>query len=246
MGLSPEINEAILELADVHYQLGEADEAMEAIKMAEDKNLRPGQTAFLKGLILLKMDKNSEAMESFTKAKEASPGLAQAADYQIGQALLKQNRLWEAEERFNEVVIKDPNTDMAAFSSHFIEKIDKKKREQSPYHYYAGVHFQYDDNVVLKPSDSDAARATGISGKDDYREVFTAGFEYVPVQRKPIDISAHYSFYYSNHHDLNEYDVMSHTIAIVPSEKIDKTAVTTTNKTNFCAAFIDRPPRVYL
>ncbi len=218
VNLVPEIKTVHLELADVLYQLGKYDEAMNAVKTAENKNVRPGQTAFLKGLILLKMDENTAAIESFNKAKAQSPGLVQAADYQIGLAMIKEDRLLEAKSKFNEVVVKDPNTDMAAFSTHFIDKINKRRRERSPYHYYIGAHFQYDDNVVLRPSD---ASASNVTEDDDYREVLTLGFEYVPRERKTFDFSAHYSFYLSNHHDLSNYDVMSHTAVIVPSYRIN-------------------------
>ncbi len=220
INLTPVIKEAGMELADVLYQLGDYKEALDVLAAVEKGNIRPGQTAFLKGLVLLEMNKNADAVESFKKAKAASPGLVQAADYQIGLALIKGQKLDEARVQFSEVISKDPNTDMAAFSSHFIDKIEKKKREISPYHYYAGLHFQYDDNVVLEPSDSSAAAI--ISNRDDYREVVTFGFEYVPREKRPIDITAHYSFYLSNHHDLSSFDVMSHTFVLVPTEKIDE------------------------
>ena len=220
VNLVPEIKAAFLELADVLYQLGKYEEAIDALKTAESKNVRPGQTAFLKGLILLKMDENTAAIESFNKAKARSPGLVQAADYQIGLAMIKEERLNEAENKFNEVVVKDPNTDMAAFASHFIDKIQKKRRERSPYHYYAGLHFQYDDNVVLRPSEESSA--ANVTDDDDYREVLTFGFEYVPRERRTLDITAHYSFYLSNHHDLSNYDVMSNTVVLVPSYKINE------------------------
>ncbi|MEN8262372.1 MAG: tetratricopeptide repeat protein [Nitrospirota bacterium] len=220
VNLVPEIKAVHLELADVLYNLGKYEEAMDAVKTAESKNVRPGQTAFLKGLILLKMDENTSAIESFNKARAQSPGLVQAADYQIGLAMIKEDRLNEAETQFNEVIVKDPNTDMAAFATHFIDKIKKKRRERSPYHYYIGAHFQYDDNVVLRPSDESSA--ANVTDDDDYREVLTLGFEYVPRERKTFDVTAHYSFYLSNHHDLSNYDVMSHTAVLVPSYKINE------------------------
>jgi tetratricopeptide (TPR) repeat protein len=222
VNLTPEIKEAGMELADVLYHLGEYKDALDVLKAAEKSDVRPGQTAFLKGLVLLEMNENTAAIESFKKAKAASPGLVQAADYQIGLALIKEEKLDEASVRFNEVVVKDPNTDMAAFSSHFIEKIEKKKRERNPYHYYLGLHFQYDDNVVLEPSESGAA--ANITDDDDFREVVTFGLEYVPRERETLDVSAHYSFFLSNHNDLSSFDVMSHTLTVVPSYKISENA----------------------
>jgi Tfp pilus assembly protein PilF len=222
VSLSPEIKEASLELGEVLYQLGEFQEALDVLTKAESENVRPGQTAYVKGLVLLEMNKNLEAVESLRKAGEASPELVQAANYQMGQAYLKEGKLEEAEARFQDVINDDPDTDMAEFSRNFLEKIKKKKEERRPFRIYAGIHHQYDDNVVLDPEDDSVTVA--ISTESDQLEVITLGLEYFPEIRGDFDISAHYSAYMSFHHDLTSFDVQTHTVAVDPSFKIDKNA----------------------
>ncbi len=217
--LSPEIKEALMELADVQYRLGEYKEALKAVESADQKKIRPGQTAFLKGLILMEMDDNYAAVESFKTAAALSPQLVQAANYQIGLAYLKANELEEAESGFNNVISKDPNTDMAAYASHYMESIGKKKKEKVPYRFYLGYHFQFDDNVLLRPSDSSAA--SSISNEDDYLHLITAGIEYLPERKGPINYSAHYNLYSSFHNDLASYDVQSHNFVFVPTYRLD-------------------------
>jgi tetratricopeptide (TPR) repeat protein len=187
LNLLPRIKEAVLELAEVHYQLGELDEARDMLIMAEADNVRPGQTAYVKGLVLSHKNENLAAAESFAKAGKLSPALVQSSDYQTGQA----------------------------FARNFLDLIQKKKKELSDVRAYLGVHFQYDDNVVLKPGDEDVA--TVISDDDDSRLVVTGGVEYARVPRRPLDFSAHYSLYVSNHNDLSAFDVISNSIAVVPS-----------------------------
>jgi len=225
--LQPEIKEATMELAEVYYDLGELQSAHDLLIAAEKENVRPGQTAYVKGLVLSGMGKNLEAIEAFENARTLSPELVQAADYQIGQAYLKESSaaveekdrlkaLDEAENRFNAVIENNPDTDMAAFAKNFLELIDKKKKEPRNIRAYLGLHLQFDDNVVLKPGDD--TLASNITNQDDYREVITGGIEYIPVNRRPFDYNAHYSFYISNHHDLSSYDVMSHSVALYPSK----------------------------
>jgi tetratricopeptide (TPR) repeat protein len=227
--LRPEIKEAILELAEVHYQLGEFEEAHDLLMTAEKGNVRPGQTAYMKGLVLLEMNENLDAVEAFENARALSPELVQAADYQIGQAYLKESgaadtdderfkSLDEAEKRFQSVIDKGPDTDMAAFAKNFLDLIAKKKQEPRNIRAYLGVHLQYDDNVVLAPGDESAA--TNITDEDDSRVVITGGIEYIPVKRRPLDYSAHYSLYISNHDKLASHDVMSHSFALFPSRII--------------------------
>ena len=220
MNLSPKIKEIYLELAEVNYQLGDLQDAMDILIKAENENVRPGQTAYMKGLVQLAMNKNLEAVESFKKTREASPELVQAADYQMGLAYLNEGLLEEAEARFKDVISKDPNSDMAVFAGNYLDKIPGKKRERIPLRYYLGLHFQYDDNVVLRPDDESAAE--NISDEEDYREVVTAGVEYFPQTKGPAGIDAHYSLYYSRHHDLEEYDVHSHSFVLVPNYRINK------------------------
>lgn len=219
LNLSPTIKEVYLELAEVNYQLGEFQEALDVLMKAENDNVRPGQTAYVKGLVLLAMNKNLDAVESFGKARELSPELVQAADYQIGLAYLNEGKLKEAEARFTDVVSKDPDSDMGVYAKNYLDKIPKKKREQIPLRYYLGLHFQYDDNVVLRPDDEDAA--VEVSDEEDYREVITAGVEYFPETRGPVGVDAHYSLYYSTHHDMASHDVHSHSFSVVPHYKID-------------------------
>ncbi|MEW6602874.1 MAG: tetratricopeptide repeat protein [Nitrospirota bacterium] len=218
--LSPKIKELYLELAEVNYQLGELQGALDILKKAESENVRPGQTAYLKGLVLLAMNRNLDAVESFRVSGESGPELVQASDYQTGLAYLNEGMLEEAAARFNAVISRDPDSDMAVFARNYLEKIPAKKREQSPIRYYLGLHFQYDDNVVLRPGDETAAE--NISDEEDFLEVATAGVEYFPQMKGPVGIEAHYSFYYSRHHDLESYDVHSHSFFLVPNYRINE------------------------
>ncbi len=219
LSLSPVIKEAYIELAEVHYQLGEHQDGLDILAKAERENIRPGQTAYVKGLVLLALNKNLEAVESFRTAREMNPELLQAAEYQIGVAFLKEGQLEEAEWRFSNVINEDPDTDMGLFARSYLEKIPRKKSAQTPLRYYLGVHFQYDDNVVLRPEDESAA--ADISDDDDYREVIAAGIEFFPETTGPVGIDGHYSMNYSNHHDLESRDYHSHSFVLVPYYQID-------------------------
>src|SRR3989304_10641205 len=82
--LKPPIKEAVVELIEVLYNLDEFQEAKKWLDVAERENIKPAQTAFLKGLILLKENNNLEAIKAFEKSKELDGSLTQAAAFQIG------------------------------------------------------------------------------------------------------------------------------------------------------------------
>src|SRR4030043_892382 len=73
--LKPPIKEAVVELIEVLYNLDDLQEAKKWLDVAESENIKPAQTAFLKGLILLKGNNNLEAIKAFEKSKEIDRNL---------------------------------------------------------------------------------------------------------------------------------------------------------------------------
>ncbi len=220
VNLSPAVREAFFELAEVYYYLERFEDSIKMIDSAEAANGVTHKTAFLRGLALMRLGRYTEAVESFTKAKELNPKLTQSADFHIAMALMKEGRTEEAEKALNEVVLADPNTDLAAVASRHIEVLKSGTKAQKALRLNAGLSFQYDDNVILKPSDQTAA--AGITGEHDTKYVATFSAEYRTVPQKHLRIRARYSFYMSDHTNLGSHDVMSHTVMLAPSYLMER------------------------
>jgi tetratricopeptide (TPR) repeat protein len=220
---TPKIKGALLELVEVLYQLKEMEEARHYIGVAEKEGIKPAQTAFLKGLVLLKEGRNLEAVEAFEEAKALDKSLVQTADYQIGMAYLKEKRFKEAKETFKEVVIIDPNSDIALFASRYMETLLKKEEEEKPFKFSLGLAYQYDDNVILRPSG--IAVAGIIADESDTREVTTFTSEYTKRFTDKLRLKLNYSLYWANQDDLNEYDVLSNNTTVTPSYYFEKASL---------------------
>ncbi|NOX96662.1 MAG: tetratricopeptide repeat protein [Nitrospirae bacterium] len=218
--LTPEIPGAVLELAELYYQLNELKKAEKNVKLAEEKGIRPAQTVFLKGLIFLKEGKNPEAIKAFNTAKELDKTLTQTADYQIGLAYLKKKEFSPAKQVFQEVVITDPNSDIAAFADQYIEMMAREEEEAKPFKFSLGLAYQYDDNVLLKPSD--ATVAANITDENDFREVLTFKGEYGKRYSDRYGIKLQYSLYRSHQHDLGKYNVFSNNFTMAPTYYLGK------------------------
>ncbi len=211
---SPKIIGALVELIDCLYQVGQLDEAMKWVEEAEKEGLRPAQIAFLKGLVLIKMEKQSDAVASFENAKGLDKSMAQSCDYQIGLAYLKDKKFGEAKDAFKQLVLVDPNSNMAYLANEYMDVISKREEATKPFKLGAGISWQYDDNVVLKPSDTSIA--TNISDKADSREVYTANAEYNYTFNEFVSLKGQYFFYYSKQNDLGFYDSVSNTVVGQP------------------------------
>ncbi len=211
----PKIKGALIELIDCLYQLGKLDEAKKWIGEAEREGIRPAQVAFLKGLVLVKDNNVPEAIDSFKNAKSLDQSMTQAANYQIGMADLKANKLEDARKVFKEVVLVDPSSNMANYANAYIGALESRAEAEKPFRFSAGVAWQYDDNVVLQPANT--TLATGITDKADAREVYTAQAEYNKRFNDLLGIKGQYFFYYGKENNLGFYDMLSNTFAIQPS-----------------------------
>ncbi|MBI5886215.1 MAG: tetratricopeptide repeat protein [Deltaproteobacteria bacterium] len=147
--LVPAVSEAVLELAEVHYQLGDYDKAMENLRLAEGLGVKPAETAFIKGLIFLKQGRNREARGSFRRAKSLDATLTQNADYQIAMASLRDGNLDEAKEIFREIIVRDPNADIAQFAKQYMDVVASKLKADRLLKITVDLQYQYDDNVLL-------------------------------------------------------------------------------------------------
>ena len=104
---------------------------------------------------------------------------------------------------------------MAEYARQYIEAITKRLKEESPVRIFAGIQFQYDDNVLLKPGD--ASVAGDITNEADSLTAVTVRAEYTPKLKGPYGLKAQYSMYLTGYYDLSNYDIQSHTIALVPN-----------------------------
>ena len=212
---SPKIKGALIELIDCLYQLNQLDEAKRWIAEAEIEGIRPAQTAFLKGLLLVKAEDVPGAIASFENAKSLDKSMAQACDYQIGVANLKANKFEDARKAFKQVVIVDPSSNMANYANEYVDALAKREEAAKPFRFSTGFAWQYDDNVVLQPSN--AALAVGVTDKADAREVYTAQAEYNKRFNDLFSLKGQYFFYYGKQNNLGFYDTLSNTFAVQPS-----------------------------
>lgn len=217
--LSPAVAEANVELAEVYYQLGDDDKAMEYLLLAEASGAKSASIAYVKGMVLLRKGKNGEAIDSFKKAKSIDPKLTQSADYQIGLASLKDGRLDEAKEVFKEIILRDPNADIAQFARQYIDSISARLKAEREFKVTADLLYQYDDNVLLKPGDTSVA--ADITNEADSATVVILRAEYAPKLPGRAVLKTQYSLYSITHWELASHDVMSHTVTIAPGYNAD-------------------------
>jgi|WetSurMetagenome_2_1015567.scaffolds.fasta_scaffold48896_2 tetratricopeptide (TPR) repeat protein len=222
--LTPKIKEALIELIDVNLQLGKLDDAKKWIAVGEEENVLPAKTAFLKGIVLSEEGKNKEAADAFSKAKSLDPAIAQASDIQIAISHLKDSELNSAKESFQTAITADPQSDLAGFARRYLARVDDALFLKKPFHFTLSLFGQYDDNMVLKPTDQ--ALASGVSNQDSL--VLNSGFRvsYSPALKGPWLFNAYYALSSGLHQRFGDtHDSLANTISVTPGYDFGKYAL---------------------
>jgi tetratricopeptide (TPR) repeat protein len=236
--MTPKIKEALIELIEVNVRLGRTEEANKWIGVAEQEKIEPANTAFLKGLVLLQEGKNREAAASFENAKALDPKIAQASDIQIAMTKVRESELKDAKQSFESAITADPNSDLAGFARQYLAKVEDTLYERRPLRFTLSLFGQYDDNMVLKPSDDDLA--TGVT--DEASLVLNTAFRmsYNPQIKGPFLFSAYYALASGLHKEHSDtHDSLSNTISITPGYNFGKAALNVAATYNY---FLVRQP----
>jgi len=213
--LEPAVREAVVELADVYFQTGAIEKSMAMVETAEAEGIRPAETAFLKGLVLIKLRRYNEAVTSFENAVALDESLSSAAEYHIGMARMLEGSFAEAKEVFLSTIRRDPDTGFAALASEYLDAISKRLWQDKPLKLTAWAGLIYDDNVILKPGDDTVAGA--VTDKEDTGYTLSLRAEYMRPLEGRYSLEARYSFYLLDYFELSSHDVMSHAVTVAPS-----------------------------
>lgn len=222
--LIPKIKEAVVELIDISLQLGKIEEAKKWVETAEEEEIFPARTSFLKGLLFQKEGKDLEAIESFKNAMSLDKTLTQSAQFQIGICYMKEKKLKAARDRFRAAVLFDPQSDLGSFARQYQDLVEKRIFLERPFRFTLGVFGQYDTNMVLKPTES--ALAPGVTDEESGVMNTTFRANYAPILKGPWLFNAQYSFISSLHQkNTHSHDFIGNSISICPGYNFGRFAL---------------------
>lgn len=222
ISLNPNEGDAYIALAEVLISTSLQGDALKALSNGhKNADLSSPYFYFLKGTILLEMNKYDEAINEFAGAKrKADKKLIQKIYHSTGVAYLNSGKKEQAEKFFKKSISTLPQTDVARRSKIALNSLGYGKKKK--YSLNVGYIYQIDDNVAVTPSNDDALKSLGsnieelASNKSDSRHVAIVSGKYESNNNKKIGYSASYSFYQSKHKDLDSYDLQGHNVELVP------------------------------
>jgi tetratricopeptide (TPR) repeat protein len=214
INLPSPVKDAFLELAEVLYIQDKLPEARGWVMKAEQEGIKPAHALFLNGLILLKEGKADEAINALERAKSLDPLLSQAADFQIAAAYVKKQKYEEARKSLRTLQEMDPSSEIASFAKEYDRALERTVQMYRPWQFRVGLAYQYDDNIVLKPTTDIAG--VDISGERDSSIVGTLGIIYSPFINQPYFLNCYYTLYTNSYFHTTSHNLLTQTLTIAP------------------------------
>lgn len=191
--LKPPVLDAYLELADAYHVVGDDRKALEWANRSEAAGVRPGQSTFLKGVILSGQGKGEDAVKAFEKAKQQDATLAQPADLQIAMVLAGSRKLTRARDALRAVVAADPNSEIASYAKEYEQSFTRIIESYRPWRVALGIGYLYDDNAISNPSNAGARAQIGDpTGQRDFATLGTMRLDYTPMLSGDTIFNAQY------------------------------------------------------
>lgn len=215
--LSPGYKETHKELSEVYLSLGQYKNALSELDKYDGED--DGSLSMFRGIVLLKLKDYPKAIKSFKKTKSINPKLTQAADYQISIAMVASREVEKAKTLLNETILTDPNSDYGIYASFLLDRI--KEGEKSKFHLNITAIREYDDNVILMPSDLPPGLLSSVK-QNDHKQIYSLTADYAMKLSSKWSLKGGYAFYTSDHDELHGFNIISNTLSLTPSYKIKK------------------------
>ncbi|OGW39134.1 MAG: hypothetical protein A2X79_00480 [Desulfuromonadaceae bacterium GWB2_53_15] len=211
-GPSPE-KDAAAELVAVLVNLERFDEAMTWVAWAEKEQVKPQEIAYLKGLILSQQKRYPEARAAFNAAKTGSAEPDQQTDFQIALTLAQEGKKQEARESLRAIVTRYPGTDVATFAQEYEQRMSAAGTAKL-WNVFAGINYQYDDNVLLKSKVPQANAITRNERSGGISE--NLRIEYNGEQTSAWSANLQYALQNNNYFRISDYNMLSHALTFSP------------------------------
>jgi hypothetical protein len=205
------IPEAVPELISVLNSLEQLDEALDWVSWAERRNFSPKVIALLKGQILAKQKKYADAINSFNMSKTGDLEQDQQLGILIAAAHVGNSDYKAAKDALAAVIGRNPNSDAATYAKEYDQQLNTAGKAR-PWNLFFGVNYQYDDNVLLKPFDNNAA----IDTRNGHDSAFIENlrFEYDAPLSAAWTANVQYFLQNSDYVKLTDKNLLSHGLSL--------------------------------
>ncbi len=209
---NPEDEVARLNLGMAYYNSQAYLSAVKEFKEVLVQNPANSSALIFLGLSFQELGHNQEAIANFEKARELDPSFNQLALFNIGKSQIQLGKMSEAAETLTQAINLDSTSDIADGAEDLLKSMAKKEDDKR-WTVWAGIGFEYDDNVTVNELDL-------TSQEDDFAYIFEFSGAYKLLQDSKYELEAGYNFYQSIYDDLSIFDLQSHIFSLSGSHEL--------------------------
>ncbi len=206
-------NLALIEIYLAKSELEKASHLLHRVKIKHP--IHRAQKNFLKGELSLAENRQKDAIYHYSKAKEQNPSLIPAANFKISQAYVQNHQLSKAKNLLSQTLKLYPDRFESGQLRHSLKEI--KRLEKHRFVAQLGYRIEYDSNVALYPDDDTITPRNFSSGKQDFRNTFTADTIFKKNLGTNWRLHSEGHFYQSLLPDLENYNETRFTFATSPT-----------------------------
>ncbi len=221
--LDPLLIEAALDLAILYYNNQAFEKMLSVLTQAEGVARENGRIAFHQGRAHEKLKQYDRAASRFLRAAVLEPSLTASAYYYAGLSYQQLGLYEEAQESFKTVMEEAPESDFAPLAKKGLKLAKKAEKKARPWNIYLNSSVQYDNNVLLEPTDGPLDGSQGGVSPADARTVIFIQGDYAMRAGNPWKAGFGYTLYQSAHQELAQFDTQSLTPTLYYSHERGKT-----------------------
>ena len=224
--LKPPVLDSYLELADAWHVQGDEAKALEWAQRSEEAGVRPGQSAFMKGVILAAQGKIDQAHQAFEKAKKADATLTQSADFHIAILMARSRKMAGARDALRAVVASDPNSEMASYAKEYEQSFTRLLESHRTWRLAVGLNYLYDDNAISNPTSAGAQALIGNpTGQRDHAFLGTLKADYTPMLAGDALFSAQYLLQSTKYGSGDNPSTVINSLTLIPGYSLGSSAL---------------------
>jgi len=219
--LNPTLYDLEFDIAMTHYKMKHFKQAGQLFIQIIENDLLNDHILehFYAGICLFQQKQYTPALSYFKLASLKAPTIQDNCYFYMGMCYYYLNQYDNATYVLNQVILKTQSKELKANAQKWIQAINKQIQIKKPYHLFAKIGYQYNDNVTLVSPD------LAVGDEDDtLLNCFFSG-NYHIVNSPPYQFGFGYSHYQSIHQDKHDYDLTGSTLKLYAKYNLNPVSI---------------------
>ncbi len=203
-----EYRKALFDIAAVYTKKRQYENSLPVLEKAIHLNPKDARAYMEVAVVQRELEQYDLALSNLQMAKSLNPQFGPAVDLTTAAIYLEREEFDKAENLFKQVADQDSGTDIGVAAVKSLEAVEQTRRARKPWYVNGQFTWGYDDNVTLRPLDSELLQFQSDE-EDAFQSLFVeAGYRIINRYEWRAGLS--FAFNHQGYQDLAENNTMSY------------------------------------